>query len=70
MIQKKLIHAREQYSFLYAHDALTGLYNRYGFDKIVDNAIMAARPNGLAMLIADIDLFKDINTDTLPVIKF
>ncbi|SIN72902.1 EAL domain-containing protein [Salinivibrio sp. ES.052] len=40
-------------------DALTGLYNRYGFSRELDKFIGAQTP--LAMLYLDIDNFKNIN---------
>ena len=40
-------------------DALTGLYNRYGFSSELDKLIRAQTP--LAMLYLDVDNFKNIN---------
>ncbi|OOE65411.1 bifunctional diguanylate cyclase/phosphodiesterase [Salinivibrio kushneri] len=40
-------------------DALTGLYNRYGFSRELDRLIKAQTP--LAMLYLDVDNFKNIN---------
>jgi len=61
LTQQKLNKAQEEYRYLSAHDALTGLYNRYGFNSIVDHAFADCSRNGIAMLIVDIDRFKDVN---------
>ena len=46
------------------HDALTGLPNRTHYQRAVEQAIAAAHGHGVAVLLLDIDRFKDIN-DTL-----
>lgn len=61
LTQQKLIEAREQYRYLYVHDALTGLLNRYGFNERMDAAFAAPQPDGVALLIVDIDHFKNVN---------
>lgn len=43
------------------HDALTGLVNRRHFETIVESAIAAERPFGIAFL--DLDGFKRVNDD-------
>ena len=59
--QAKLNDARKRYRYLYAHDALTGLYNRYGFNHFMEQSFAAGHPEGVALIIADIDHFKDVN---------
>jgi diguanylate cyclase (GGDEF)-like protein len=61
LTQQKLNKTQDEYRYLYAHDALTGLYNRYGFNELVDRAFSYCAQNGIAMLIVDIDRFKDVN---------
>src|SRR4051794_4797597 len=46
------------------HDALTGLPNRARFKRAIERAIEASRDEGVAVLLLDLDRFKDIN-DTL-----
>ena len=48
------------------HDKLTGLANRALFEDRLNNAIASARrgPNGIALLVIDLDRFKQVN-DTL-----
>lgn len=45
------------------HDALTGLVNRYRFEQLLEECIQRAksRQQHLAVLIVDLDRFKDIN---------
>ncbi|MCB1308955.1 MAG: diguanylate cyclase, partial [Leptospiraceae bacterium] len=45
------------------HDSLTGLVNRYHFEKLVEEAIESARSEnrGHALLYADLDQFKVVN---------
>ncbi len=59
--QKQLLDSEQKYCFLYRHDALTGLYNRYGFNALVDADYATRRPGKVAMMILDIDDFKRIN---------
>ncbi len=56
----------ERIRLLAEHDTLTGLYNRNHFNIVFDTSIEQARLNGgrLAVLIIDLDDFKDVN-DTL-----
>ena len=61
LTQKKLEKVQQQYRYLYAHDALTGLYNRYGFNEQLQRAFSAPHPDGMALLIVDIDHFKEVN---------
>ena len=49
--------SREQLSYEATHDALTGLYNR----KAYENAMMTCGQSNVALLLIDIDHFKEIN---------
>lgn len=59
--QKQLLESEQKYYYLYRHDALTGLYNRYGFNALVDADYEKAEPGKVAVMILDIDNFKQIN---------
>lgn len=59
--QKQLLESEQKYYYLYRHDALTGLYNRYGFNAIVDADYATPQPDKIGMMILDIDDFKHIN---------
>ncbi|MBQ3866165.1 MAG: GGDEF domain-containing protein, partial [Clostridia bacterium] len=52
--------SRDRSEELYAHDPLTGIYNRYGFRK-VRGAVFADKSDGHALAMLDLDLFKSIN---------
>lgn len=52
--------SRRQYEHLYAHDALTGVLNRYGFNTRLDRLLRTSK-TGLALIILDIDHFKNVN---------
>ncbi|MEN6419208.1 MAG: GGDEF domain-containing protein, partial [Clostridiaceae bacterium] len=60
LTHKKLIETQELYRYLYAHDALTKLYNRHGFNERMDRFFSAKQKN-LALIILDIDHFKTVN---------
>ena len=54
--------AKEHYQYMYIHDALTGIYNRYGFNDVMNKAIMNLNLGDMvALLIIDIDHFKCVN---------
>ena len=57
--QKQLEESKRQYRFLYRHDALTGLYNRYGISEYMD--VRMTGNDKAAVIIVDIDDFKSIN---------
>lgn len=57
--QKQLEESKRQYRFLYRHDALTGLYNRYGISEYMD--VRMTENDKTAVIIVDIDDFKSIN---------
>lgn len=59
--QKQLLESEQKYFNLYRHDALTGLYNRYGFNAAVDADYNDPKSEKVAMMILDIDDFKHIN---------
>lgn len=61
LTQRKLNQTREEYRYLYVHDALTGLYNRYGFNNQLDLAFADCSRQGMALIILDIDNFKGVN---------
>jgi len=65
-IEQELRESREQLRYLAEVDALTGLANRYIFEQALRHALpLSARQNtGLALVILDLDKFKDVN-DTL-----
>lgn len=57
---KEMINGKNKYEYLYLHDALTDVYNRYGFYKKIEELFNEDDVNrGLA--IFDLDLFKSIN---------
>lgn len=49
--------SQEHLAFEASHDKLTGLYNRGGYDYLIENA----RLKESALLLVDVDHFKDIN---------
>ena len=62
LTQNKLLETQALYRSLYAHDALTGVFNRYGFNELMDRYFQEQREN-LALIILDIDFFKRINDE-------
>ncbi len=59
--QTKLREAKEQYQEQSRRDALTGLYNRYGFNLCMDRFLAENASRGEAFAIVDLDFFKSIN---------
>ncbi|GEM_PF-2587522 len=55
--------AKQQYEELAEHDQLTGLYNRYGGERRIQQEVARAEREGqsMAMSIIDIDHFKEVN---------
>ena len=53
--------SRRQYKHLYSHDALTNVYSRYGFNEHMDALLRTPQEFGIALLIMDIDYFKNVN---------
>jgi len=62
-LRRQAAYVAEQ-EYLAQHDTLTGLKNRDGFMRELDQAISAAPGEALAVLLLDLNRFKDIN-DTL-----
>ncbi|ODC03031.1 diguanylate cyclase [Terasakiispira papahanaumokuakeensis] len=65
-LEQKVRESHEQMRRLAEEDSLTGLSNRYYFDRALNEAIFwaDAHHKSLALLLLDLDKFKDIN-DTL-----
>lgn len=59
--KRQLILAEDRYRHLYRHDELTGLYNRYGINEIIDAAFEKPEHDRFSVMILDIDDFKSIN---------
>lgn len=59
--QKQLVASEEKARHLYRHDALTDLYNRYGFNEVMQSVFAAGGSGRMAMMVIDIDDFKRIN---------
>lgn len=59
--QNQLEKAKQEYWHLYRHDALTGLYNRYGINEYFVQAFENKEENHVAVIMMDIDDFKKIN---------
>lgn len=59
--QKRLMEAERKYEYLYAHDALTGIYNRYGFNERLNQVFSDPQVAALGLLILDLDMFKNVN---------
>jgi len=53
--------AEKKYQYLYNHDALTGLFNRYGFNERLELAFSDPREDRISMMILDLDFFKKVN---------
>jgi diguanylate cyclase (GGDEF)-like protein len=62
-LEGDLKRSREQLRLLAEHDGLTGLANRYDFERSLDLALLDCKKKGgsLAVLILDIDKFKCVN---------
>lgn len=52
--------AQGKYEYLYRHDALTGVYNRYGFNEQL-SVLLQKEQTAFSLLILDLDHFKKIN---------
>lgn len=59
--QKQLEDAKQQYRNLYRHDALTGLYNRYGINEFVNKTFANQMVDRVAVIMFDVDDFKSFN---------
>jgi diguanylate cyclase (GGDEF)-like protein len=62
-LQKELINAREQLRVQATHDSLTGLLNRPAILTLLDKELARSRRSGkpVAVMMADIDNFKEVN---------
>jgi diguanylate cyclase (GGDEF)-like protein len=62
-LQKELINAREQLRVQATHDSLTGLLNRPAILTVLDKELARSRRSGkpVAVMMVDIDNFKDVN---------
>ncbi len=58
---EKLIDTEDKYRWLYRHDALTGIFNRYAFDEELDKIFEERSNHNTSILMCDIDEFKNIN---------
>ncbi len=56
-IRQDTLHRGERLRFEATHDKLTGLYNRRGYDILLDTIDV----NGASLMMLDIDDFKDVN---------
>ncbi|SDH11240.1 diguanylate cyclase (GGDEF) domain-containing protein [Vibrio xiamenensis] len=54
---------KQKLQFMSEHDPLTGLMNRFAFEKALNNAVIKANRSGvkLALLFIDLDKFKQVN---------
>jgi len=59
--QRRLVEAERRYQNLCEHDALTGIYNRYGFNEQFNRIFPDPSVRQLGLLILDLDLFKSVN---------
>lgn len=59
--RNELIRAQSEYKKLYRHDALTGIFNRYGMNEILEELYIDPPHRRLTVMILDIDDFKQIN---------
>jgi len=59
--QKQVREAKEKYEYLYNHDNLTGLFNRYGFNTTLDKYIQERGGQPFSFAIFDLDRFKSVN---------
>ena len=58
--QRQFENIKEKYVYLYRHDALTGLYNRYGIKEHLDKAF-GKNDGRISVLLLDIDDVPEIN---------
>ncbi len=60
-VYHKLKETEEQARYLYRHDALTGIYNRYAFSEELKQLFESPAENSTSVVMFDIDDFKDFN---------
>jgi len=58
---EQLREEQEKYQYLYLHDSLTGLYNRYGFVQTFDEIKEERNGREFAFGVMDLDHFKNVN---------
>ncbi|MEA4974074.1 MAG: GGDEF domain-containing protein [Candidatus Metalachnospira sp.] len=59
----ELNEVQDKYRYLYSHDALTGVFNRHGFNECLDNALNKIDESSIALIIIDVDQLKKINDE-------
>lgn len=59
--QARLRDSEKRYQFLYKHDSLTGILNRYGFNEQLDKFYSDVTNKTVTLMILDLDKFKRIN---------
>lgn len=60
-LEKRVAERTEALQTMANRDALTGLFNRRGLQRWMDERIAQATPEGIAVLFLDLDRFKQIN---------
>lgn len=58
---KQLASLEKKYKYLYRHDNLTGILNRYGFYEALGEQLTNVNSMNYALMIIDIDNFKTVN---------
>ena len=58
---KQLASLEKKYEYLYRHDELTGILNRYGFYEALGEQLINVNLKNSALMIIDIDNFKTVN---------
>ena len=58
---KQLVSLEKKYEYLYRHDELTGILNRYGFYEALDDQLINTDLMNSSLMIIDIDNFKTVN---------
>lgn len=61
--QRQLQQSEREYKYLYRHDALTKLNNRYGFREQMQQMYAGTSVQDVAVMILDIDDFKKVNDE-------
>lgn len=59
--QRQLEKSKDKYYYLYRHDALTGLENRFGISEYIDTVLGKGVHQRVAAVLMDIDDFKHVN---------
>ncbi len=60
-LYKRLKKSEAEGRYMYRHDALTGLYNRYAFSEELEEMFKVPSGEHIAVILLDIDDFKQIN---------